>query len=184
MLSRLQELRRGNVVLFSSTFETINVTAVLVFNVGALLSQSLTLLLSSLLGGKPLLISSNKSVVLLIQSRLTLHETLSLLRSSRDVVLNACHLSFDIGLDRIELTSCRIFVVTLLLPLRFFGCSLSRVLLRNSTQIVGLKGEIGSGIVSLSDVLRKLKNTLALAFITASSVRQAAAESIDLFLDS
>jgi hypothetical protein len=92
-------------------------------------------------------------------------------------------LGLNVSLDSIEITSDSILVVTLLLPLRFLRCSLLGLLFRNSAQLLGLRSEISSSIVCLFDVLRKLKDTLALTLITTTRICQAIAESIDLFSD-
>jgi hypothetical protein len=67
MLDRLQHLTGGHVVLFAASFKAINIAAILIFHIGTLLSQSCAFLLPPLLGGKSFGISSDKSVVLLIQ---------------------------------------------------------------------------------------------------------------------
>lgn len=121
--------------------------------------------------------------MLLVQSCLTLLETLSLLQSSRDVVLNTGNLSFNASLDCIEVTRHGVLVVTLLLPLRFLDCSFLGLLFRNGSQLFGLNSEISSSIVCLSNILSELENTLALTLIATTRVRQAVAESIDLLLD-
>lgn len=131
MLSSLHELGGRDVLLFGSTFEAIDATAVLLFNINALLSQSMALLLPSLLGCESFLVGRDQTVVLLVQSSLTLLETLSLLKSGRDVGLHTVDLGFNVSLDSIEVTSRGVLVVTLFLPFRLLRCSLPGLLFRN-----------------------------------------------------
>lgn len=133
VLGGLQDLRRGDIVLFSSVFKTIDIAAVLALDVGALLSQSMTFLLSSLFGRETFLVGGNETVVLLIEPCLTLLETFTLLYGSRDIRLHALDLSLDVGLDCVELASHGVLVVTLLFPLCFLSCSLSSILFRNGS---------------------------------------------------
>ena len=133
VLSGLQELGSSDVLLFSSTLETVDATAVLLLDVDALLSQSLTLLLPSLLGRESLLIGGDQTVMLLVQSGLTLLETFSLLKGGRDIGLHAVDLGFNVSLDCIEITSHGVLVVTLFLPLCFLRCGLLGLFFRNRT---------------------------------------------------
>lgn len=75
----LQDLSSGNVPLFSSSLVIVDRVAILMLNVGTLLSQSMALLLPSLLGCEPFLVGGDKTVMLLVESDLTLLETFSLL---------------------------------------------------------------------------------------------------------
>src|SRR5690242_292610 len=183
VLSSLQELGGSNVLLLSSMLETVDAATVLLLNIRTLLSQSMALLLPTLLGREPFLVSGDQAIVLLIQSCLTLLKAFTFLKCVCNVGLHALDLGFNVGLDCIKFTSHSVLVVTFFLPFRLLCCSFFGLFFWNCTQIFGLQREFSSSVVCLSDVLRKLKDTLALTLIAAPSVRQAIAKGVDLFLD-
>lgn len=183
VLSGLHDLRGSNVLLLSSTLETVDTTTILQLNVGTLLSQSLTLLFPALLGRESFLICGDQAIVLLVQSELTLLEAFTLLKRIRDVGLHTMDLSFNVSLDRVEFASHGVFAVALFLPFRFLGRSFLGLFLGDCTKLFGLFGEFSRSIFRLSNVLGELKNTLALTLVATSSIRQAIAKRVDLFFD-
>jgi len=152
-------------------------------NFGTLCSQRCTFLLSSLLGGKTLSVGGDETVVLLVEPGLTLLKAFPLLECSRDVRLYTLHLALNLLLGLVKLASDGVLVVTLLVPFGFPGRSFLGFFFGNATQILCLNGKIGGRIISLANVLCKLKDALALALVTASGVGKAIPKGIHLFLD-
>lgn len=183
LLDRLYHLTHGDISVLGPTLKTVDVAAVLVLHVGTLLAKSGTLLFPSLLSGKAFSIGGNETVVLLVEPQLTLLKTFPLLQGSGHIGLHALNLALDSSLDVVKLASNGVFVVALLFPRGLLGCSFCGVFLRNVTEVVGLKGIFSSSVVGLANVLSELEDSLALAFITTSSVGKAIAQIVDLLSD-
>jgi hypothetical protein len=184
VLNCLHHLIYRQILLFCAALEAIDVAAVLVLHFSTLLTESCTLLLPSLLGGKAFSVGGYETIVLLIKPRLALLKAFPLLERSGHVGLNALDLAVELGFDGLEFTGNGILVVTLLLPCRFLGCGLLSFVFWDVSKIVGLESEISGSIVGLTDVLCELKNTLALTLIASSGVGKAVAEVVDLFSNS
>lgn len=110
-------------------------------------------------------------------------EAFPLLNSSGHVRLYALGLALNLGFDFVELAGDGVFIVTLLLPCGFLGCSLLNLIFRNISKLVGLERIVSCSVLGLANVLSKLKDTLALAFIASSSIGQAVAECLGFLPD-
>jgi hypothetical protein len=172
------------IMLLSPPLKAIDVAAILVLNISAMLLQSRAFLLPSLLGSEAFLVGSDQPVVLLVQPSLALLKALPLLQCSTDVGLHALDLALNVALDCVEFARDSILIVTFRFPFRFLGCSFMCIVLRYATQLLGLNHKLSSSIIGLADVLRELKNALALALITTSSISKTVTECVDLLLDS
>ena len=170
MLQSLQHLSGSHVLFLSSPLVVVDVASILVLDIGTLCSQGCAFLLSTLFGGKAFGVGGHETVVLLVESGLTLLKTLPLLVGRIDIRLDALHLALNLLLGLFKLASNRILVVALLFPLGLLGCSLFRFVFGDISQVLCLKGEICSSIVGLADILCELEYALALALITATSI--------------
>jgi hypothetical protein len=184
VLNCLHHLIDRQILFFATALIGNNVGTVLLLHFSALLPQSRSLLLPSLLGSEAFRIGSNKTIVLLVKPGLTLLKAFPLLKRGGHVGLYTLHLAVELSFDGVEFTSDGNLIVTLLLPRRFLGCSLLDFFLWDFSEVVGLKGKVGGSIVSLADGLSELKDTLALALIASSGIGKAVAEIVDLLSNS
>jgi hypothetical protein len=170
LVDGMQHLSSSHVVFFCSSLVAVDVAAILVLNISALLSQGCTFLFPSLLGGETFSVGGNETIVLFVEPSLTLLKAFPLLGCSRDVGLYTLNLALDLFLGLVELARDGVLVVTFLLPLSLLGCSFLSLLFGNSPDFLCLECEFGSGFIRLADILRKLKDTLALAFVATSGI--------------
>ena len=121
--------------------------------------------------------------MLLVKPILTLHKSFPFLNSSMDIGFDTLDLAFNLSLDVIKITRDGVSVVAFLLPLCLLKNSLTSLIFRETSQIFSLKSKFSSSVIGLTNVLRKLKDTLALTLITSSSIGKAIAERFHLFFD-
>lgn len=184
LLDRLQYLQSTRILFVRASLETVDVAAVLVFDVCTLLSHCSALLLSSLLRGKPFGVGSDEAIVLLVELDLPMLKTFPLLQSSTNLSSHTLHLALDLGFGVVELARKSVLVVALLFPLLLLRLSLLNFVHRYLSQAVNLEHKVSGCFIGLTDVLLELKYALALALVIASGIGKAVAESFHLLSDS
>jgi hypothetical protein len=174
MLDILYMLTSLNIQFMSTSLEAVDGAPVRIFGADPLMNDCLPLLLFPLLGREAFLVGSDEALILFVESCLALLEALPLLNGRGDIRFDTIGLLCNLSLDIVKLGRQSILVVKLLLPRLFANYSFLGLLLGNISKSIKLQGEVGSGIVSLANVLGELQSSLALTLIVASGISKAA----------
>jgi hypothetical protein len=174
MLDILYMLTSLNIQFMSTSLESVDGAPVRIFGADPLMNDCLPLLLFPLLGREAFLVGSDEALILFVESCLALLEALPLLNGRGDIRFDTIGLLCNLSLDIVKLGRQSILVVKLLLPRLFANYSFLGLLLGNISKSIKLQGEVGSGIVSLANVLGELQSSLALTLIVASGISKAA----------